>query len=59
VEYSLQEHRQIYFVQIEGISEINGTILNDSDAMEITDENSLLIKALKKSHFLFIEMNKI
>ncbi len=59
VEYSLQEHRQIYFVQIEGISDINGTMLNDSDAMEIIDENSLSIRALKKSHFLFIEMNKM
>jgi len=59
VEYSLQEQRQIYFVQIEGTSEINGTLLNDSDAMEITDENSLSMRALKKSHFLFIEMNKV
>ncbi|MCX6075865.1 MAG: pirin family protein [Campylobacterales bacterium] len=59
VEYSLQEQRQIYFVQIEGTSEINGTLVNDSDAMEITDENSLSIRALKKSHFLFIEMKKM
>ncbi len=59
LEYSMKEHRQIYFVQIEGTSDINGTMLNDSDAMEITDENSLSIRALEKSHFLFIEMNKV
>ncbi|MFA6138363.1 MAG: pirin family protein [Sulfurimonas sp.] len=59
VEYSLQEQRQIYFVQIEGTSDVNGTLVNDSDAMEITDENSLSIKALKKSHFLFIEMKQM
>jgi hypothetical protein len=34
-------------------------MLNDSDAMEITDENFLSIRALKKSHFLFIEMKKM
>ena len=59
VEYSLQEQRQIYFVQIEGTSDINGTLVNDSDAMEISDENALSIRALEKSHFLFIEMKKI
>ncbi|MFA6197287.1 MAG: pirin family protein [Sulfurimonas sp.] len=59
VEYSLQEQRQIYFVQIEGTSDINGTLVNDSDAMEITDENALSMRALKKSHFLFIEMKKM
>lgn len=59
VEYSLQEQRQIYFVQIEGTSDINGTIVNHSDAMEIINENFLSVKALKKSHFLFIEMKKI
>jgi len=56
LEFAIDEARQVYFVQIEGSSDINGVILNDGDAMEITHERSLSIKALQKSHFLFIEM---
>ena len=48
--------RQIYFVQIEGSSDINGIELNHGDAMEITKEDLLSITALTNSHFLFIEM---
>lgn len=58
VEYDLGEHRQIYFVQIEGFLSLNGTMLTDSDAMEIVDERALSITALSPSHFLFIEMAK-
>lgn len=54
----IDNNKQLYFVQIEGISNINGIELNHGDAMEITDENLLHVKALGKAHFLFIEMNK-
>ncbi len=56
--FSINPNRQIYFVQIEGSSNINGTILNDGDAMEITSEKELSITALDTSHFLFIEMKE-
>ena len=58
LEYKIKDKRQIYFVQIEGSSNINGIKLNNGDAMEITEENSLKIEALEQSHFLFIEMPK-
>ena len=58
LEYEIKDKRQIYFVQIEGSSNINGIKLNNGDAMEITEENSLKIEALEQSHFLFIEMPK-
>lgn len=54
--YSINEKRQIYFVQIEGSSNVNGIMLDNGDAMEITQEKNLDIKALQNSHFLFIEM---
>lgn len=56
LEYKINENRQVYFVQIEGSSNINGITLSDGDAMEITQENNLTIQALNASHFLFIEM---
>ncbi len=58
-EYKIQKGRQVYFVQIEGTSEVNGTILEYGDAMEIVDEEKLTINPQTKSHILFIEMAKL
>lgn len=58
LDYKIQKDRQVYFVQIEGISNINGTLLENGDAMEIVDEDILTIKPITKSHILFIEMQK-
>jgi redox-sensitive bicupin YhaK (pirin superfamily) len=58
VEYDFWKDRQIYFVQIEGSSDINGTITHYGDALKIMNEELLLIKALEASHFLFITMLK-
>ncbi|MBU1217276.1 pirin family protein [bacterium] len=58
LDYHLEEGRQIYFVQIEGSSFVNGITLEDSDALEIMDERSLTIEALENTHFLFIEMKE-
>jgi redox-sensitive bicupin YhaK (pirin superfamily) len=54
--YTINTNRQLYFMQIEGRSNINGIELNNGDAMQVTQETSLDIQALEKSHFLFIEM---
>lgn len=59
LEYKIEENRQVYFVQIEGRASINGIELNDGDALEITNEKQLDIKAVSHSHFLFIEMSDI
>lgn len=56
--YEIEANRQIYFVQIEGSSKINGNILESGDAAEITDEKILEVNPLSKSHILFIEMKK-
>lgn len=58
LEFKIDEDRQVYFAQIEGSSLINNISLNEGDAMEITKENSLEIKALDDSHFIFIEMKE-
>lgn len=57
-EFKIEKDRQIYFVQIEGSTNINGTILEDGDAMEIVDEIKLTMNPISKSHILFIEMQK-
>lgn len=59
LEFEIKENRQVYFVQIEGSSNINEITLNAGDAMEIVDIEKIEIKALENSHFLFIEMTKI
>jgi redox-sensitive bicupin YhaK (pirin superfamily) len=58
VDFTVGKNRQVYFVQIEGSSSINGIILDASEAMEITNENHLRIEANAYSHFLFIEMSQ-
>jgi redox-sensitive bicupin YhaK (pirin superfamily) len=56
--FTIKENRQLYFVQIEGSSLVNGIKLHFGDALKIQDEKQLDIKALSDSHFLFIEMPK-
>ena len=58
LEFSIESNRQVYFVQIEGSSDVNGCELNHGDAMEIKEEKKLNITALEDSHFLFIEMKE-
>lgn len=59
LEFEIKKNRQVYFVQIEGSSNINEITLNAGDAMEIVDIEKIEIKALENSHFLFIEMAKV
>lgn len=56
LEFHINEKRQVYFLQIEGSSNVNGIILNYGDAIKVTKETILDIKALQKSHFLFLEL---
>ena len=59
LDFRVKNGRQIYFLQIEGTSSVNGIRLDDGDAMEIVDESTLQIEAVTNSHFLFIEMPQI
>jgi quercetin 2,3-dioxygenase len=59
LDFYMKKDRQIYFVQIEGSSNINGITLENGDALEILDIDKVEIKALENSHFLFIEMKKL
>ena len=59
LDFKIEKNRQVYFVQIEGSSNINEITLNAGDAMEIVDIEKIEIKALENSHFLFIEMAKV
>lgn len=54
--FEIKEDKQVYFVQIEGNSNINGIQLEYGDAMEIIDENIIMISAIENSHFLFLEV---
>ena len=56
--FDIKKDRQVYFVQIEGSSNIDGITLEEGDAMEILDIEKLEIQALENCHFLFIEMKR-
>lgn len=58
IDYKIEKGKQVYFTLIEGTALINGIELNYGDAMEITQENILSIKAETNSHFLFIQMKE-
>ncbi len=55
--FSLDENRQLYLIQIEGDSLVNGHKLETRDALESIEE-SLEIEAISASHFLAVEMAK-
>lgn len=57
IDFSVNEGRQAYLVQIEGTSIINNGELNAQDALEIIEED-ILIKAKETSHILILEMRK-
>ncbi|MCH9814608.1 MAG: pirin family protein [Epsilonproteobacteria bacterium] len=54
----IKPERQLYFVQIEGTSQIRDIVLNSADALKIIDESQLELKTLSDSHFLFIDLKK-
>lgn len=58
ITFEIKPNKQIYFAQIEGKVKINDIILKAGNALEITNENLLNIKALTTAHFLFIEMEQ-
>lgn len=58
--HEIEKEKQIYFIQIEGSSIINGNSeLHNGDAMEITKETLLHVKPIGTSHFLFIVMPEV
>lgn len=57
IDFSLSEGRQVYLVQIEGESAINGLTLSQRDALEVSGED-IVIQAQEKSHILLVEMKQ-
>ncbi|WP_315077449.1 pirin family protein [uncultured Clostridium sp.] len=57
INFTVNEGRQVYLVQIEGTSIINDIELNDRDGMKIIEED-ILIQGKETSHILILEMKK-
>ena len=57
LDFPVKEGRQAYLVQIEGTSTVNNETLVDRDALSSVEE-SLVLKAVKDSHYLILEMAK-
>lgn len=56
IDFSIDENRQIYYVQIEGEALVNGSHARHGDAVKIVSEETLHVSAQSAAHFLFIEM---
>ncbi|MDD3343872.1 MAG: pirin family protein, partial [Sulfurospirillaceae bacterium] len=54
--FKLTNNRQVYCVQIEGSASFNENTLSHGDAMQVTHEPQINIKALENAHILLIEM---
>lgn len=57
IHFPVKEGRQLYLVQIEGSSVINGETLVMRDAAEAIEED-IHIEAKEQSHYLAIELKK-
>jgi len=55
IHFPINEGRQVYLVQIEGESKVNGHEIKERDALTSIGE-SLIIQAKSDSHFLLIEL---
>lgn len=56
IDFDLKKNRQLYMVQIEGVSVVNDLVLKTRDALEVTE--ALSIQARETSHIIIIEMPK-
>jgi redox-sensitive bicupin YhaK (pirin superfamily) len=56
INFDLKEDRQLYLIQVEGQSEVNGVDLSMRDALEITE--AIRIKAKGQGHLLALEMKR-
>ena len=56
IEFTLEQNRQIYYVQIEGEAQVNGLHVRDGDAIKIEDEKQIEVVAQTNTNILFIEM---
>lgn len=54
--YNLDPARQAYLVQIEGEGEVNGNILKQGDAAEITATKEITIRSKTPSHYILFDM---
>ena len=55
--FTVEKGRQAYLVLIEGWANVNDIPMDERDAMEVTEEE-IIIMAKNNSHFLLIEMEK-
>lgn len=55
--YQLAPGRQAYLIQIEGSGTLNGQTMATKDAAEVTDEESITLRATEKSHYILFDMS--
>lgn len=54
--YSIETERGVYLHLIEGVLEVNGTMINSGDALKITNEKTIIITAKSKSELILFDM---
>lgn len=58
ISYEIEEKRQVYLILIEGEGQVNEKLIHAKDAVEITEEKKVTLKALKKAHYILFDMKK-
>lgn len=56
LDYTLQNGRQAYLIQIEGRGRVNGHLLSTRDAAKVTGESRITLQAEEPSHFILFDM---
>ena len=56
--YSLAEGRQAYLIQIEGSGTVNGHVISQKDAAEITKEQVIDLRSAEDSHYILFDMKE-
>lgn len=56
LDYTLQNGRQAYLIQIEGRGRVNGHLLSTRDAAKVTGESCITLQAEEPSHFILFDM---
>lgn len=58
IDFSIEDNRQAYLVQIEGTSDLNGIPIATRDGVEVIEEDITIHATAETAHLLLIEMEK-
>ena len=58
ISYDIRKGRQLYIIQIEGEGHVNGNLLQQQDAAEVTEEQRVRFEAKTNAHYMLFDMKQ-